>query len=160
MTLNGLESLNGVELLYLYANATLNDISAISNIIPNSINDLDIKNNPELSICSVSSICNYLNLPNYSADISNNAVGCESVESILASCEDEVFLLGNVRLDTNGNGCDNDDLVVSNIPIAMFDGTDNYILFTNPQGEFKFFVDAGTFMSQLVFDENNFSVSP
>jgi len=63
-------------------NSVLTDISAISHL---SIDTLTIINNPNLSVCGIESICEYL-AQGGAAAIENNAGGCDTVGDILQVC--------------------------------------------------------------------------
>ncbi len=47
---------------------------------------LEIKNNNSLSICAITSICDYLTSPNGAVNIYNNAPGCNSIQQVQDSC--------------------------------------------------------------------------
>jgi len=66
----------------LVNNSTLADISAINHL---TIDTLTITENPNLSVCSIESICEYL-VQGGTATIENNAGGCNTVEEIMQSC--------------------------------------------------------------------------
>ncbi len=66
----------------LRTNNTLTDITAISHL---SIDALTIIGNPNLSLCGIESICEYLDQGG-TATIYNNTGGCDSVEDILQVC--------------------------------------------------------------------------
>ncbi len=92
-----LESLDGLEnfkefsfptypwgSLHLTDNPKLNDLSALDH--PLKINNLFLKNNPELAICNVQSICEHLTAPGDSTFILGNFPGCNSAGEILGNC--------------------------------------------------------------------------
>mgnify|MGYP001795601523 CR=1 FL=1 len=91
--LSNLERINGR--LTLFANSTLSDITGLGNIRPETINNLDIRNNPLLSFCAVRSICQYLQSEAGPALIENNAEGCSTPEEVESACP----LLGNICFD-------------------------------------------------------------
>lgn len=55
-----------------------------------SIGYLNIYSNASLSSCDAESICDFLSSPLASADISNNAGGCNSREEVLATCANSI----------------------------------------------------------------------
>ncbi len=98
---NGLEILNndaltdltGLEsLAYLFGGVIIQDndgltgMTEVELINPGSIENLVIQNNVQLSACEAQWICDYLNIPNSLAQISDNSPGCNSVEEVLEAC--------------------------------------------------------------------------
>jgi RHS repeat-associated protein len=90
--LSNLASIGGY--LRVYNNSSLTQIDGLANIDPLSINststnleDIEILNNPLLSVCDINSICNALSLPNTTTDIQNNGVGCNSEAEVIQSCQ-------------------------------------------------------------------------
>lgn len=72
---------------FITDNDLLTDLSPLENIDPNSITDLSIYNNPQLSDCDIQSICGYLVSPAGSVDIHDNAPGCNSQGEVEDDCE-------------------------------------------------------------------------
>jgi len=66
-------------------NASLSSLAGLEQIDYTSITNMIIKNNPLLSNCNESLICNYLSNGGQ-ADIQNNTTGCNSELEILNSC--------------------------------------------------------------------------
>jgi len=64
----------------------LASLTGLDNIQENSIDSLYISANPNLSDCDVLSICAYLNSPNGTISIHDNAPGCNSQEEVEAAC--------------------------------------------------------------------------
>ncbi len=86
-SLAGLDSLISIGgNLEIIANALLSDLTALENIEAGSIADLSIYYNFELSECDILSMCVYLNDPNGTVDIHNNAPGCNSQQEVMDSC--------------------------------------------------------------------------
>ncbi len=99
---NSLQNLNGLENLTEIGDnievsncSSIDDISGIRNIDPNSIEshyseykDLEIYNNPNLSVCHIESVCDYLEYKgaNASTHIENNDTGCNSEQEIFDNC--------------------------------------------------------------------------
>ena len=67
-------------------NSSLCCLSGLDNIMPESIFNLNIHNNPLLTMCAVESICDYLVNPAGAVDIHENASGCNSIEEIELAC--------------------------------------------------------------------------
>ena len=86
-TLDSLHNLQTLEesFLAIYDNNLLEDISGIANIDTNSITQLIIEANPNLSNCHVKSVCDFLEQGN-TATILDNATGCNSQEEIEMAC--------------------------------------------------------------------------
>ena len=85
--LTGLENLMSIGgNLDVSNNSSLYSLIGLDNIEPNSIWNLRIANNPELSTCDVESICDYLAIPGASIEIHDNATGCNSPEEVEEHC--------------------------------------------------------------------------
>ena len=93
--------------LWINQHSSLTSLSGLDNIDAESIEGLQISDNPYLSHCSVLSICNYLSNPNGTIDITNNTTGCDSPEQVQDSCEansvniDEQYIKDNLELYPN-----------------------------------------------------------
>ncbi|MCB0629574.1 MAG: T9SS type A sorting domain-containing protein, partial [Lewinella sp.] len=68
-------------------NDALTSLNGLQNVDPGAITDLSITNNDQLSICAISSICDYLDAGG-TATVTGNAVCCQSVSEIQAACDD------------------------------------------------------------------------
>ena len=64
----------------------LNDISALANVDFSALSYLTIKDNLELSICNINSICDVLDNGIAEFTIENNGNGCNSVSEIENAC--------------------------------------------------------------------------
>jgi len=73
----------GIEIGY---NDLLPGLAGLDNITAGSISSLLIYENPNLSQCEVTSVCDYLSAPGGTVDIYNNALGCSSVEEVQTAC--------------------------------------------------------------------------
>ncbi|NPD83986.1 T9SS type A sorting domain-containing protein [Lentimicrobium sp. L6] len=88
VNLNGLQNLSSISgTIIINSNNILNDISGIKNINVDSINNLTIFDNQQLSNCHVKSICDYIAIPDASFDILNNNTGCDNSEQVEENCE-------------------------------------------------------------------------
>lgn len=65
----------------------LTSLSGLDNIGPATITCIFMENSPNLSMCDVPSICNYLSVPGNPAVIGNNASGCNTRGEILEACQ-------------------------------------------------------------------------
>jgi hypothetical protein len=73
--------------LWIFDNPSLASLKGLENIAPTSIKNLYISENASLSACEVKSICGYLANPDGIAEISENALGCNSVEEVKKACK-------------------------------------------------------------------------
>ncbi len=71
--------------LRIVDNLGLNSLAGMDYIDYTTITNLDIYGNAELSLCSVTSICNYVDAGG-SSFLSNNVMGCNTVNEILSTC--------------------------------------------------------------------------
>lgn len=72
--------------MMVYFNANLSSLNGLANVDPASVTELVIQNNAQLSACSVSSICQYLQNGGLAAVSSNNS-GCNDTLEIAAGCQ-------------------------------------------------------------------------
>lgn len=67
---------------------------------------------------------------------------------------------GNVRFDSDNNGCDNDDLIFDNVKVSLTHGTESYSTFTN-NGNYKFYTQDGSYsVSAAVENPAYFIINP
>lgn len=105
--------------------AILTDITGIANINPATVNVIDIRDNPLLTECSISNICQFLELSGQSFTIQNNGTNCNSATEILNLCCHDTLTLpwdpilsgtykssGNIYLETNALS-DNQNIILS-----------------------------------------------
>jgi len=83
-SLNHLVSINGK--LLIDNNVDLNTLNGLENIDANSITDLTITANDDLTECAILSICNYLINPNGNVHITYNSSGCNNIQQVEADC--------------------------------------------------------------------------
>jgi len=67
-------------------NSSLQSLSGLDNIIANSIEYLSIVDNPNLSVCSVESVCDYIAESDAEVNIQNNNVNCNSYGDVYLAC--------------------------------------------------------------------------
>ncbi len=105
INLEGLENLTYIgEYISLSNNPDLLSLSGLGNVNANSIYNLSIYNNLELSYCEVESICNIITNPDIEKFITENATGCNSVEEVEEACGvsiDENNLSANLKNNPN-----------------------------------------------------------
>ena len=82
--LYGLRSIGGN--LTVARNEYLTSLAGLDNIAAASISGLSLVDNPALSTCEVTSVCNYLAGPDASVYISNNATGCNNSLEVEDAC--------------------------------------------------------------------------
>jgi hypothetical protein len=89
----GLESLQSFSTLgilngklLISENDSLETLAGIDNILPQSITEISINDNPLLSDCSADAICSFLANPMGPVNIYNNASGCNKHAEVSASC--------------------------------------------------------------------------
>lgn len=113
-SLDGLQGIVETAGLWINHNASLGSISELSDqLIISNLNgdDLQITGNPQLSVCDVPAICNYLNSGNAVApQIYGNADNCMDLSSVSGACgvtgectatKEHVSWNGNVSSDWN-----------------------------------------------------------
>lgn len=98
ITLSGLDSLVSVPEIFIVGNSQLSDISALGNIVPDTIGlyyGLVIFGNLSLSVCNLPNFCTYLTYDAtiYPRNIKGNAENCVSEQAVLNSC--------NLNIDSN-----------------------------------------------------------
>jgi hypothetical protein len=87
VNLIGLEELNSIDGdLIISDNDELVSLAGIENLSYTGISSLTITSNPMLSLCSVLSVCNYLDETSAIVNILNNAEGCSSEEEVDVNC--------------------------------------------------------------------------
>jgi hypothetical protein len=87
-SLTGLENVSFIGNINIQGNETLISLTGIEHLDPDSIGGLAISYNGSLSACSNPFVCNYIK--DHSADIHDNAPGCNNVEEVEAACLTEV----------------------------------------------------------------------
>jgi hypothetical protein len=93
-SLTNLQSISG-SLSIIYT--SLSDIYALERIPPESISNLKLDSNNNLTDCQLQNICTYLSNPNGEVMIQNNATGCNSEEEVGYEC-----LVGFTESDESG----------------------------------------------------------
>jgi hypothetical protein len=86
-SLSGLKNLNSIGgYLKIYENPNLISLDGLDFIDDDSITDLSIYSNSNLSTCDVQSVCNYLADHTGYIDIADNAPGCNNRAEVEAAC--------------------------------------------------------------------------
>jgi hypothetical protein len=84
----GLENLNMINgNIFISENNSLASLSGLDNIKSESSPVIYIHGNPQLSICNIQSVCNFVANPNATVVIYDNAIGCSSPEEVEAGCD-------------------------------------------------------------------------
>jgi hypothetical protein len=84
--LTGLDNLNSVEEIKIRYNDGLTSLTGLDNVDYTTVSNLIISHNDLLTMCSISSVCNYLNSENPSVYIVYNNTGCESQTQVEEMC--------------------------------------------------------------------------
>ena len=87
-TLEGIDSLAYCdEYLSITKNASLNSISSLTNLDASDIIGVIIEDNPFLSFCAVTPVCDAIFSPNTAVTINNNLTGCNSEAEVEPQCQ-------------------------------------------------------------------------
>jgi hypothetical protein len=87
ISFNGIDASSfypGIDVIFKY-NDVLSDISGLASTDMLEINQLEISNNPLLSVCDEESICSYL-IGDGNAIIENNNEGCNTIQEVIDNC--------------------------------------------------------------------------
>ena len=84
-SIDALSGLDEVGEIVINENMLLTSLSGLENINPSLLTDLELMDNPQLSICAISGICDYLDAGG-TAFVGGNAVCCQSVSEIQMEC--------------------------------------------------------------------------
>jgi|GEM_PF-1158198 len=180
-SVENLDGFEGVEQLdysfRLIGNQNLNSISGFSNLSGTYDFGIKIKDNPNLSMCNINTVCENLYVDEIGYfEIENNGSGCNSVEEVADSCGvliiPDVNLL-NALLDNDPViDINNDNLIqyseagtftgalnLENKQISDFEGLQAFINATsiNVSGNFMSFLNLN---QNLTLDTLDFSNSP
>ena len=88
-TLHGLENLSYIhDEIFLFENAVLKEISALKNIIPDSLKTVSIKQNRSLKQCAIEPFCSILEMtvPDVYLTFQVNGEGCKTNEEVSQEC--------------------------------------------------------------------------
>lgn len=109
-SLLGLDSLLALgSYLKIEGNPSLNSISALNNIDVSTISKLYINGNSNLTFCSESWVCNFINIGG-EVEINDNALGCNSETQVIDGCTVPIKTIANdeyYRISTFPNPADN-----------------------------------------------------
>ena len=120
---NNLQSLSGLEnlvqidqTLHLLTNTALTNIEALDNVSTNEVTEVVVAYNSSLSTCTTDFMCTVVNDSSISKFITENGVGCSSVEEIQKECllGSEDFSISNAVFMYPNPVSDNLKLYVSN----------------------------------------------
>lgn len=96
---------------------------------------LQIVGNPKLAICNIPAVCTtLLNASASDIRIQDNALGCESSESVEAQCGEGIQI--RVFYDRNQNGMDDDEPALS---LGKLEVNSRYTLLPNSEGNIAYF---------------------
>lgn len=86
-SINSLSNLTHASEVLIINNPELTSLSGLDNIESSTITIMFLYNNPQLNVCNVESVCEYLENGGGNTYVSNNAIGCNTVPEIEASCQ-------------------------------------------------------------------------
>ena len=143
--------------LWITDNPLLENIEALENIALYSYFDLYIIDNPLLSQCDISNICQYLLNPTGTVEIYDNAPGCNSPEEVEEACETLSCLPNGITFttqqqiddfQTNYPGCTEIEGFVNIIDGDIFN-LDGLSVLTSIWGNFEIYETTLTNLSGL-----------
>jgi len=135
-------------LLRIRSNSNLESLSGLNNIDHNTITDLEIRFNDNLSICGVESICNYL-AEGGTSFIDSNAEGCSTIAEIIQSCASvwEYAVEGNIFVDDNNNCLqDSTEQDLNGWIVKVENEQDTHYAYTYDNGKYVTPTDTGTYI--------------
>jgi len=108
-SLSGLDNVETIHpAIWLCGNELLSDISSLDGVIENlKIKTIRIKDNPNLSVCEVRPVCDFLNRGGGETIINNNAPGCNSEEELCCTfvpITEEIFIYSDMDEFVDGAG--------------------------------------------------------
>lgn len=68
-------------------------------------------------------------------------------------------IAGTLTFDYNNNGCDGTDDTQNHIKVKLYDGTNTAYAFTNSQGQYMFYTQAGTFNVSPQFEDDLYFIA-
>ena len=164
-SLNSLTGLNNLNLisykLVIQGNNNLTSINALSGASINTITELNISNNPNLSLCQELNVCNYL-FGGGTYNIQNNGLGCNDFNQLIESCNLrwKNLIKGSLKFDFENDGCGVNDLAMDNVMVKATSGANVYSTFTNSNGEYRMFVPPGNYVVQSTSNLSNYTLTP
>lgn len=120
-------------------NDILSSLSGLDNLNPQMLFDITITDNPQLSMCAVESICQYLDLLR-TARISNNAPDCNSRQEVTDVCEGRCDMTVDIISDQD-TLCAGEEVILSAIV-------------TDPAGDVSYLWNTGDTSSTIQITEN------
>ncbi len=146
-------------------NDNLEDLTGIHNISSESIINIAISENDNLSTCEVQSICDYLSDPSGTISISNNETGCNSQSEVETACENvsiEEFI-SNKSFEIFPNPAknkltirNNKELIIKGINIINQLGEKVYSTKTNVNIIDISKLNTGIYFVEIIAGHNNF----
>jgi len=180
ISVTGLLNLNGLENLSLVyrginieANQNLENIEALNNVNYYQYLDLDIKGNPNLSLCNTIMVCNHL-INNGWGYIANNGPGCTSEDEIEQLCDfdfDKFYyrlyadINENAQIDPYEGILQSGFLNVEPLGLKIYANTRDWKIYSLPHGDYEvsfdysslpnWFVTTTPAIVPLTIDEEN-----
>ena len=149
---HGLENLDSIGgFLRIEDNPLLNTLEGLDNLSYVGGPDLFVRNNPQLSDCSIYALCNALFVEdsNLFTIVNNNAPGCNGLE-VKATCN-TIPVEATVLIDTNGNCLpDSTDRPVEGVQVQLSGNGQMVLRPSNEAGRTQFqYFNSGSFTLYL-----------
>jgi UDP-3-O-[3-hydroxymyristoyl] glucosamine N-acyltransferase len=131
-SMTGLDNLTSIAgYLFIASNAVLTSMTGLENLDATTITGqgLFIQDNPQLSVCAIESICDYLGVEMNATVISGNAAGCATREEVETACTPtcptgDVTLSTQAEVDAFVATYPNCTEITGNMVIGGFSNTD------------------------------------
>ncbi len=132
---DGLESLIDLGFIEISENPALINIYGLRNVVPENNLEFFIINNPLLTECNITIVCEAYELL-FQTALFNNGPGCNSPDDL--SCSN--FVSGELVFDYNENGIiDIDDILLEGVQVS-YDNREQ-IKYSKADGSYKYFVN-------------------
>ena len=148
--------------LEIQFNDSLTDIGAIQFLDPNSIEDVNIGNNPSLSQCSILSFCLAIQNGNQDLFFYLNSTGCNSYEEVENNC-DLNTVEGNIKFNFNNDNCATGDYFVNGAIVRATNTlSQSASAIANEMGFYRILLPEGTYILEVVPETlpENFNSDP
>jgi hypothetical protein len=135
-SLEGFENIESIDgELKIHDCPLLNDIDWIADIDSESITHVEITNNPLLSYCSVTSVCEHL-IENGSSSIQMNSAGCDTADEIIEQCNVSVEGLNSIPFSILSNVVKDELQVMNpmNVSFTIYNQEGRMVLQSNLSG--------------------------
>ncbi|HOY06306.1 MAG TPA: hypothetical protein PLO67_12940 [Saprospiraceae bacterium] len=147
-SLMGMPDLSTVEYMQINENAVLTSLAGLESL--DIVDYVEILDNPSLSDCAISAVCNKLLNDPVNAYITTNASGCNTPAEVENQCSNTPVIV-EVRLDLNGNcQADATDTPVADVQVRLEGMTQMLLKPTDTLGATHFgYLESGPFSLYL-----------